>query len=46
MPANRDTLLCRYHYDPLDRLVDFTPSAQSSTQHFYLETRLATEIQS
>src|SRR5207253_6296609 len=31
--------------DPLDRLAACTPSAQASTQHFYLKTRLATEIQ-
>ncbi|WP_095052618.1 RHS repeat-associated core domain-containing protein [Pseudomonas sp. Irchel s3b2] len=40
-----ETLLCRYHYDPLDRLVDCTPSAQASVQRFYLKDRLATEIQ-
>jgi len=45
MPTNRETLLCRYHYDPLDRLAACTPSAQVSTQRFYLKTRLATEIQ-
>ncbi|SDV16612.1 RHS repeat-associated core domain-containing protein [Pseudomonas vancouverensis] len=45
MPSNRETLLCRYHYDPLDRLVDCTPSAQASAQRFYLKDRLATEIQ-
>lgn len=45
MQSNRETLLCRYHYDPLDRLVDCTPSAQSITQRFYLKDRLATEIQ-
>jgi RHS repeat-associated protein len=45
MPTNRDTLLCRYRYDPLDRQAACTPSAQASTQRFYLKTRLATEIQ-
>jgi RHS repeat-associated protein len=45
MPANRETLLCRYHYDPLDRLVTCTLSAQVSTQRFYQKSRLATEIQ-
>ncbi|WP_433737501.1 RHS repeat-associated core domain-containing protein [Pseudomonas putida] len=45
MPIPNATLLCRYHYDPLDRLVDCTPSAQSTTQRFYLKDRLATEIQ-
>ncbi|MGE8153597.1 RHS repeat-associated core domain-containing protein [Pseudomonas vancouverensis] len=45
MPSNRETLLCRYHYDPLDRLADCTLSAQASAQRFYLKDRLATEIQ-
>ncbi|VVO02657.1 RHS repeat-associated core domain-containing protein [Pseudomonas fluorescens] len=44
MPTNRETLLCRYHYDPLDRLAACTLSKQASTQRFYLKTRLATEI--
>ncbi|WP_256578630.1 RHS repeat-associated core domain-containing protein [Pseudomonas sp. B28(2017)] len=45
MQPNRETVLCRYHYDPLDRLVDCSPSAQSSTRRFYLKDRLATEVQ-
>ncbi|WP_257230243.1 RHS repeat-associated core domain-containing protein [Pseudomonas sp. SbOxS1] len=45
MQPNRETLLCRYLYDSLDRLVDCTPSAQSSTRRFYLKDRLATELQ-
>ncbi|CAI8781917.1 F-box domain-containing protein [Pseudomonas sp. IT-P258] len=45
MLPTRETLLCRYHYDPLDRLVDCTPSAQAPTRRFYLKDRLATEIQ-
>jgi RHS repeat-associated protein len=45
MLPNRQTLLCRYHYDPLDRLVDCTLTAQAGTQRFYLKDRLATEIQ-
>ncbi|WP_256578285.1 RHS repeat-associated core domain-containing protein [Pseudomonas sp. A25(2017)] len=45
MSANRKTLLCRYHYDPLDRLADCTPSAQAHTQRFYLKERLTSEIQ-
>ncbi|WP_460319360.1 RHS repeat-associated core domain-containing protein [Pseudomonas ogarae] len=45
MSANRKTLLCRYHYDPLDRLADCTPSAQARTQRFYLKERLSSEIQ-
>ncbi|WLH00809.1 RHS repeat-associated core domain-containing protein [Pseudomonas beijingensis] len=45
MSANRKTLLCRYHYDPLDRLADCTPSAEARTQRFYLKERLISEIQ-
>ncbi|MDN4546485.1 RHS repeat-associated core domain-containing protein [Pseudomonas sp. C32] len=45
MSSNRETLLCRYRYDPLDRLVVSTPSAQSDAQRFYVKDRLATEIQ-
>ncbi|WP_223518422.1 RHS repeat-associated core domain-containing protein, partial [Pseudomonas sp. BF-R-21] len=45
MLPNRETLLCSYRYDPLDRLVDCTPYAQSPNQRFYLKDRLATEIQ-
>jgi RHS repeat-associated protein len=45
MLSNPETLLCRYHYDPLDRLVDSAPSASSNTRRFYLKDRLATEIQ-
>ncbi|WP_241664359.1 RHS repeat-associated core domain-containing protein [Pseudomonas sp. Sample_10] len=46
MQPKRETLLCRYHYDPLDRLVDCTPTVQATTRRFYLKDRLATEIQS
>jgi RHS repeat-associated protein len=45
MLLDRETLLCRYHYDPLDRLVDCTRSAQTATRRFYLKDRLATEIE-
>lgn len=45
MPAIRNTLLCRYHYDPLDRLAACTPSAQASAQRFYQKERLTCEIQ-
>ena len=45
MPGNSETLLCQYLYDPLDRLVNCTLSAQASTQRFYLQDRLTTEIQ-
>ncbi|WP_328707468.1 hypothetical protein [Pseudomonas ogarae] len=45
MLANRKTPLCRYRYDPLDRLADCTPSTQASTLRFYLKERLTSEIQ-
>ncbi|UWF48894.1 RHS repeat-associated core domain-containing protein [Pseudomonas sp. N3-W] len=45
MDANRLVVLCRYHYDPLDRLVASTPAAQPGTQRFYQKDHLATEIQ-
>ena len=46
MPTStRDTLLGRYYYDPLDRLVDCAPFDQEPTQRYYCKTRLATEIQ-
>jgi RHS repeat-associated protein len=43
--APRETVLCRYRYDPLDRLVDCAPSAEAGIQRFYCRSRLATEIQ-
>ncbi|MGX1171706.1 RHS repeat-associated core domain-containing protein [Pseudomonas sp. R151218B TE3479] len=46
MPAApHETELCRYHYDPLDRLIDCAPSAEAGIQRFYCNSRLATEIQ-
>jgi RHS repeat-associated protein len=46
MLPNRETLLCRYHYDALNRLVYSTPAAQATAnQFFYRKERLATEIQ-
>ncbi|WP_434571322.1 RHS repeat-associated core domain-containing protein [Pseudomonas sp. Z3-8] len=45
MPSTDETLLCRYHYDPLDRLADCIPAAQASAQRFYLKQRLTSEIQ-
>ena len=46
MPTSkRERLLSRYHYDPLDRLVNSTPFEQL-TQRYYCKTRLVTEIQS
>jgi RHS repeat-associated protein len=46
MPASsRETVLCHYRYDPLDRLVDCAPTTEAATQRFYCKSRLATEIQ-
>ena len=46
MPTSiREPLLARYHYDPLDRLVDSTPFEQSAIRRYYCKTRLATETQ-
>ncbi|WP_448109596.1 RHS repeat-associated core domain-containing protein [Pseudomonas azerbaijanoccidentalis] len=45
MLPDREMLLCRYVYDPLDRLVDCTPSTQAIARRFYLKDRLTTEIQ-
>ncbi|MFJ2692359.1 RHS repeat-associated core domain-containing protein [Pseudomonas sp. NPDC087336] len=46
MPISpRETLLCRYRYDPLDRSIDWAPGQQASIQRFYCKSRLATEIQ-
>ncbi len=43
--APRETVLCHYRYDPLDRLADCAPSAEAGIQRFYCKSRLATEIQ-
>ena len=45
MLPNRETLLCRYFYDPLDWLVGSTTTVEGTIQRFYLKDRLATEIQ-
>lgn len=45
MQTNRETLLCHYYYDPLDRLAAYKISTQSSVQRFYLKARLTNEIQ-
>ena len=44
MQTHSKILLCRYHYDPLDRLVDCTLSGQESARRFYQKDRLTTEI--
>jgi RHS repeat-associated protein len=43
--APHESVLCRYRYDPLDRLVDCAPSVEAGIQRFYCKSRLATEIQ-
>ena len=44
MQPHSKTLLCRYHYDPLDRLVDCTLPGQEGARRFYQKDRLTTEI--
>ncbi|WP_057436065.1 RHS repeat-associated core domain-containing protein [Pseudomonas syringae group genomosp. 3] len=36
--------LCRYRYDPLDRLANLTPLAQAMRQRFYGGQQLSTEV--
>ncbi|VVM71876.1 RHS repeat-associated core domain-containing protein [Pseudomonas fluorescens] len=45
MPPNRTTLICHYHYDPLDRLVASAHLTQANTQRFYNKDRMTTEVQ-
>ncbi|MHC8356519.1 RHS repeat-associated core domain-containing protein [Pseudomonas sp. LB3P81] len=45
MLANAQDVICRYHYDPLDRLVSTTPRSDAELQRFYCKSRLVTEIQ-
>ena len=45
MPLQSLNLLRSYRYDPLNRLISSTSSAQASAQRFYLKDRLTTEIQ-
>jgi len=44
MPSPRENLLCRYRYDPLDRLVANALPDEPERQRFYCKSRLATEI--
>ena len=41
----KKSLLCSYHYDPLDRLTGLLPHPQATRQRFYRQNRLATQIQ-
>ncbi|WP_095080135.1 RHS repeat-associated core domain-containing protein [Pseudomonas sp. Irchel s3h17] len=45
MPSPRETVLCHYHYDPLDRLISHALPNIPERQRFYCKSRLATEIQ-
>lgn len=45
MQSQPTTLLCRYGYDPLDRLTSYTLSETPERQRFYCESRLTTELQ-
>jgi len=40
-----EAVLCRYHYDALDRLAAATPLAEASVQRVYQKNRLSVEIQ-
>jgi RHS repeat-associated protein len=41
----REIMLCRYSYDPLDRLVGTLPLSDAESRRFYCKNLLATEIQ-
>ncbi|MNM89664.1 hypothetical protein D3C81_1018970 [compost metagenome] len=43
--TSRDTVLCRYRYDPLDRQNGCTVLEQPAIQRFHCKSRLTTEIQ-
>lgn len=45
MTGQRETLLCRYRYDPLDRIAECAPLTEERVHRFYRTNRLATEIQ-
>ncbi|WP_257230265.1 RHS repeat-associated core domain-containing protein [Pseudomonas sp. SbOxS1] len=40
-----ETVLCHYHYDPLDRLISHALADTPGRQRFYCKSRLTTEIQ-
>jgi len=44
MPVLNQNVLCRYHYDALDRLIGTTSERDAEFQRFYCKSRLATEI--
>ena len=41
----KKTVLCSYHYDPMNRLKGTSPALQSGSLRFYCQSRIATEIQ-
>ena len=45
MQSQPTTLLCRYGYDPLDRLIATAQPSATERQRFYCKSRLATEIE-
>lgn len=45
MTSPRETVLCQYHYDPLDRLISHALQDTPERQRFYCNSRLTTEIQ-
>jgi RHS repeat-associated protein len=45
MQSQPTTLLCRYRYDPLDRLISHALSQTPERQRFYCKSRLSTGIQ-
>lgn len=46
MSASSKNILCRYHYDPLDRLTGLRPLGHPGTQRFYQNNELVNEIDS
>lgn len=44
MGSSSQAVLCRYHYDPLDRLAGTIASDLTDTQLFFQQNRLATQI--
>jgi len=45
MPTSGQNLLCRYQYDPLDRLTVCTLAVATGIERFYLKDRRVTEIE-
>jgi RHS repeat-associated protein len=45
MSSTNRAVLCRYHYDALDRLAACSPAGVDDLQRFYQKSRLTTQIQ-